>query len=59
MINAFNYPGTTGADTMGNGPQHNTQVRSLGDGKNTTLSVNPIWIKTQYGICLNAACGGS
>ncbi|WP_246845208.1 hypothetical protein [Bdellovibrio sp. NC01] len=25
--------------------------------RNENVSVNPIWIKTSYGICLNAACG--
>ena len=25
--------------------------------RNTTISVDPVWVKTQYGICLTAQCG--
>lgn len=26
--------------------------------RNTIVEVNPVWIQVQYGICLNANCGG-
>lgn len=26
--------------------------------RNTSVSLDPVWIKVQYGICLNVACGG-
>jgi hypothetical protein len=26
--------------------------------RNTSVEVNPVWIQVQYGICLNAHCGG-
>lgn len=26
--------------------------------RNTTVSLDPVWIKIQYGLCLTAACGG-
>lgn len=42
----------TGADSS---THHKT--RGVSDGRNTTVGVNPIWIKTTYGICLNASCG--
>lgn len=35
------------------------KTRGLGDGRNQTVGANPIWIKTAYGICLDAKCGGS
>lgn len=34
-----------------------SKVRDINDGRNTTVGVNPIWIKTAYGICITAACG--
>lgn len=27
-------------------------------GRNTSVSVNPVWIMTMYGLCLNSRCGG-
>ncbi|HEX7674714.1 MAG TPA: hypothetical protein VF412_11120 [Bdellovibrio sp.] len=39
--------------------QHNTDVNAITDSsRNEKTSVNPIWIKTSYGICLNAKCTG-
>ncbi|WP_413289596.1 hypothetical protein [Bdellovibrio sp. HCB337] len=37
---------------------HNTQVYSVKDGKRFTdnSGVNPLWVRPQYGICLNAKC---
>lgn len=42
----------TGTDSSAHG-----KTRGIPDGRNTTVGVNPIWIKTSYGICLNASCG--
>lgn len=50
---------TSGPDEQGRDPAtHNDRVLNLGDGPNATLGVSPIWIMTQYGICLNAECQG-
>ncbi|WP_413583122.1 hypothetical protein [Bdellovibrio sp. HCB288] len=38
--------------------EHNQQVPFIKEEeRNEKVGVNPIWIKSQYGICLNAACG--
>jgi hypothetical protein len=40
---------------------HNTKIHEdvLADGKrNQNIEVGPAWIMIQYGICLNARCGG-
>jgi hypothetical protein len=38
--------------------EHNQQVPFVKDAeRNERVGVNPIWLKSQYGICLNAACG--
>ncbi|MFM6929447.1 MAG: hypothetical protein ACKOX6_13345 [Bdellovibrio sp.] len=45
-------------DIEGSAGDHNTNVRSLDENqRNDRVGVNPIWIKSQYGICLNSACG--
>ncbi|MEN0058453.1 MAG: hypothetical protein AAGB31_06430 [Bdellovibrio sp.] len=44
------------ADVAGDANTHN-KTRDVPDGRNTSIGVNPIWIRTMYGICLNAACG--
>ena len=37
---------------------HNTRVPALTNtSRNTDVSVNPIWVKASYGICINAVCG--
>jgi hypothetical protein len=36
---------------------HNNKTREVPVGRNTAIAVNPVWIKTMYGICLTAACG--
>lgn len=38
---------------------HNTQIYSVKDGKRFTdnSGVNPLWVRPQYGICLNVKCG--
>ncbi len=39
---------------------HNSEIfqRVPASRRNTTVSVNPVWILTMYGICLNSRCGG-
>jgi hypothetical protein len=46
-------------DATGTKDIHNRQISSVADGKRFTSNdgVNPIWIRPQYGICLNAKCG--
>lgn len=38
---------------------HNQDVfnRVPSSGRNTSIGVNPVWIMTMYGICLNSRCG--
>jgi len=40
---------------------HNKQIYSVKDGKRFTGNggVNPLWVRPQYGICLNAKCGAA
>lgn len=40
---------------------HNTQIYTVKDGKRFTdnSGVNPLWVRPQYGICLNAKCGAT
>ncbi len=42
--------------------RHNTKLFNpalVGPQKrNTTVEVNPVWIQVQYGMCLDAKCGG-
>jgi hypothetical protein len=39
---------------------HNRDIfnRVPASGRNTSISVNPVWIMTMYGMCLNSQCGG-
>lgn len=42
-------------ETINNNPSvHNSRLTSLT--KRESIGVNPIWVKTSYGICLNAGC---
>ncbi len=50
---------TPAAEITGNDKATHSKTREVPAGRNTTVGVNPIWIKTTYGICLNAACGGT
>ncbi|MBO9667304.1 MAG: hypothetical protein J7501_10890 [Bdellovibrio sp.] len=53
----FNF-GQKEAEASGTKSDHNKTVRDLNESeRNEKVGVNPIWIKTSYGICLNAACG--
>lgn len=38
---------------------HNELIyEQIQDGvENNTVGVSPVWVKTQYGMCINAACG--
>lgn len=46
------------AEIEGNDGNSHVQTSNLASGRNEKLSVNPIWIKTTYGICLNSECKG-
>lgn len=46
------------ADLEGNQNEHD-KTRTLPGGRNEEVKVNPIWVKTAYGICLNAQCAGT
>jgi hypothetical protein len=39
---------------------HNEQVFSgVLEQRQTQIGVSPVWVMTQYGICINAQCGGN
>ncbi len=45
-------------ESTGSVSEHNQKVPTISaEERNDKVGVNPIWIKSQYGICLNAACG--
>ena len=47
------------AEAGGGVAEHNNTSWDVETGKRfEKTGVNPIWVKTQYGICLNATCGG-
>lgn len=46
------------AEVEGSKDTHNNKVNGVIDGKRyETDGVNPIWVRPQYGICLNSLCG--
>lgn len=45
------------AEVVGNEKSNHNKIGGLPDGRNQTVGANPIWIKTSYGICLDARCG--
>ena len=49
------------AEEVGSVASHNTTTWDVQDGTRFQKDegVNPIWIKTTYGICLNARCDGT
>nr|BFD58011.1 hypothetical protein CKG001_01180 [Bdellovibrio sp. CKG001]BFD61438.1 hypothetical protein BdHM001_01190 [Bdellovibrio sp. HM001]BFD65170.1 hypothetical protein HAGR004_01920 [Bdellovibrio sp. HAGR004] len=47
------------AEVTGNTKAEHEKVRNLPGGRNEGVAVNPIWVKTTYGICLNAGCTGT
>ena len=49
----------TGDEARTSETMHNETVFSVTPGaQNSSIGVNPVWIMSQYGICLNARCGG-
>lgn len=46
-------------ETTGNSELHNSRIYDAVDGKRYTAGggVTPVWIRPQYGICLNTKCG--
>ncbi len=44
-------------ELVGDAATHNSRTREVPVGRNTAIAVNPVWIKTLYGICLTAGCG--
>jgi hypothetical protein len=45
------------ADQVGTSAgEHNKNVRDLKDSRNETVGVNPIWLRSVYGMCLSALC---
>ncbi len=58
LIDFMNFS-TRQADEVGSKDDHNNKVLQVVDGKRyEEAGVNPVWIKTAYGICLNTTCGG-
>ncbi|HEY1080340.1 MAG TPA: hypothetical protein VGE46_09580 [Bdellovibrio sp.] len=48
------------AEEIGNSKGEHAKTRGISDGRvseSVHQGVNPIWIKTTYGICLNSSCG--
>ena len=60
LIDFMNFSNRA-AEEIGNTKGEHTKTRDLpADGRiseSVHLGVNPIWVKTTYGICLNATCG--
>lgn len=62
-----NFPATERRVAMGldtsmvgrdNPNVHNVAIYTIQDGaQNQTIEANPVWIMTQYGICLDTSCG--
>ena len=51
------------SDPLGSNTEHNSQVRQVAEGRRASEvfgddrgGVNPVWIKTVYGICMNSKC---
>lgn len=59
-IDFFNLRGSGRVADLGDKNTHNNETMKVVDGlRNEDIAVNPVWIKTKYGICLNLACGDS
>lgn len=57
-IDVFDYSKRAPAEASGSKTVHNQEVNAILESqRNEKTGVNPIWIKTSYGICLNAKCG--
>lgn len=54
-IDIFDYKDR--AEVAGSKTTHNQEVATITESqRNEKVGVNPIWIKTSYGMCLNASC---
>ena len=54
------FEGANRTEILGNTKEHQEGTQRIQVGvRNESIEVNPIWIKTAYGICLNASCSGS
>jgi hypothetical protein len=52
-----NIPGDVSRTTAST---HNQKIYTdVGEQLQTQVGVSPVWVMTQYGICLNATCGGN
>ncbi|HPI40617.1 MAG TPA: hypothetical protein PLJ21_07415 [Pseudobdellovibrionaceae bacterium] len=57
-IDFFNLKGTSRVEEVGDRATHNSETLKVAEGvRNEDVSVNPVWIKTKYGICLDKNCG--
>lgn len=56
LIDRFSFE-KRAADVEGNSKNVHQNIRTLSEDRNTTVGVNPIWIKTTYGMCLTSTCG--
>lgn len=46
------------AEVVGGDNDHNQKVNTIVDStRNEKVGVNPIWVKTSYGICIDVGCG--
>lgn len=45
------------AEVKRNRPTDDSKLNELNENKRETGEVNPVWIKTVYGMCLNQECG--
>jgi hypothetical protein len=60
---ATERPISMGMENEEDGRQQTVHNRDVYDrvpagGRNQSVAVNPVWIMTMYGICLNSRCGG-
>lgn len=57
LIDFFDF-GQRQAEEVGDKGDHKEKVYNVIDGKrNEDIAVNPVWIKSAYGICLSTPCG--
>lgn len=53
------FGGVTSDGTRNMASVHNERIfTDVREQMQTSLGVSPVWVMTQYGICLNATCGG-
>ncbi len=57
-IDFYNLKSSPRIEELGDRNTHNIETQKIEEGaRNQNISVNPVWIKTKYGICMNLACG--